>query len=105
MNKRKRTIKCKAAPKGRVLHVAVVKSVGFLRSQRQHGDWACFLGNTESEAVDQAMEARDKWEAARSGKWEAARPGAKYEVFVGTLTRKVVVPKVEYTMEVIHDLD
>lgn len=75
-------------------HIAVVirKGVdpvsGLFASGRPQGDWASWVGNSESEVVTHAMEAVDVWEGRTAGH--------KYEVFVGALTKKVVRPEATY---------
>lgn len=96
MNKRKRTIRRKPA---KVLHVAVVVTVGKLKSNRSYGDWSCFVAASEQEAVGQAFAAKAVWEAS------SEKRCGPYDVYVGTIARKAVVPITTYTLEALSDLD
>lgn len=60
-------------------HVAVVMAPR--RSHRMKGDWACFVGSTQDEAVGAAMQARAEWGHARG-----------YYILVGTLTHEAAEP-------------
>jgi hypothetical protein len=42
------------------------------------GDWACFIGQSKEIVIDRALHAVRKW--------------GTYDIWIGTLTEKVVVP-------------
>lgn len=46
----------------KTIYVAVVcKDTTSLRSLRQDGDWACFLGNNRDEVIRKALKAASGW--------------------------------------------
>lgn len=90
----RRKTKRQAESKRTVLHVAAVMGQnGILRSMRRRGDWAAFVSNDEEDAIVRAMMAKAEWEA------DAVRLNGPYDVYVGTLTKKVAAPKPTYSLE------
>jgi hypothetical protein len=69
------------------IYVAVVHKAWNL-SGRPDGDWASFLDKNKNNAVDKAVKAKRKWEAAGNG---------PYKIWVGELTQAVSFPQ-EYVL-------
>jgi hypothetical protein len=64
------------------LYVAVIITDGMINSERvPYGDWSCFVGSSEKEAIDRATVARVEWGHKGYG---------PYEILVGKLTGRVV---------------
>ena len=78
-----------AAPKN-IAWVAVVRhtpeSPGDHESERQYGDWSCFVGIDRDKVVRKALDANEAW-------------GGSYDIWVGTLHARVVAPPVKYKLE------
>jgi hypothetical protein len=62
------------------LYVAVIITKGATLSQRQQGDWACFVDSDKETAISRAMEAKAMWN----------KPGMEYEILAGTLNEKII---------------
>jgi hypothetical protein len=88
MNRKKKVTTSK-----KTLYVAVVKTVGVLKSRRLHDNWAAFVDTTEQGAVGLAMDAKKVWEA------DMSRNNGPYEIYVGVFAKKVVVSKQIYVLE------
>jgi ribosomal protein L39E len=86
--KKKRAAKAKTKAKKVPLYVAVVvrpnvETSGFYRSSRaQHGDRGSFLGTDREEVLAAALKAKADWEKSYG----------PYEILIGTLTKRVVLP-------------
>ena len=69
-----------STPPTKTIHVAVVcNGPNVLNSRRGFGDWACFFGTTQHDAILKANHARSVW-------------GPGYTILVGTLNGSVFVP-------------
>lgn len=69
------------------------------KSHRPEGGWECFCGNTEAEAVQQALTSVQRWEtqynfdarnpAGAQVSPRQAKPYGPYQILVGEVTQQV----------------
>lgn len=57
-------------------------------SQRQDGDWACFVSSDKGKVIEEAIQARDRWYVKGYG---CAHSGP-YQILVGELTEELKQP-------------